>query len=325
MQQRLSLKQGLGGAVLALAMSLSAAPAWSAKIPTAPTEFTVSGQRLAALSETDREDVLDLIGDVNKKRERAAKDMRRAAEDRAEGKLERAAEREARAAEHWADAEADAARVTSILAGKGDPGPAGRRHADERHERARATAKDHGRVGVDKALENATSRKGDFALKTAKIVTKTPNGRLTLWIEDHGARVGKKLDAPGAGEMALWQDGKTHAKRLATGETFTSPFRMRDMEAGPFATTPARQLELSGHYERIGACTVLGRTGELWRYSLPIANARGHAEGCRWNGLEMRWSEVDGAGRKSVVREVVELTEGEGIPRQIAALSKIGK
>ena len=322
MHVRLSLKQYLDGAVFALAISLSAGPAWSAKIPTKASEFSVSDQALAALSEDDREDVVDLIGDVNRKRERAATDMRRAAEDRSQGKPERAAEREARAAERWADAQADAERVRSILAGTGDPGPADRRNAEHRHERAKATANHQGRVGVDKALDNATSREGDFALKTAKIVTKTPNGRLTLWIEEHGARVGKELDKPGEGELALWQDGKTVAKRLATGQTFTTPFRMRDMEAGPFATTPAKQLEQSGHYKRIGDCTVLGRTGELWRYRLPIANAKGHAEGCRWNGLELRWTEVDGAGRKTVVREVVELSEGEGIPEHISTLSK---
>ncbi len=319
-----------GVAVFGL-VQVSAAP--DVAVPENPPVYEVDPGKLAALSEDDRDDVLDLIGDVNSKRERAAEEMRRAAKDRARGKLDRATEREASAAEKWADAEADAARVVSILAGKGDPGPAPRGQTPKGEPAsapARAAAQamvdapknvdGNGRLGVDAAIANATRKEGDFALEAARIVTQYPDGTLTLWIEDHGARVAKETDRASSRDIALWQEGRTYADRRDGSDPFTSPFRIRDMEAGPFATTPAKQLEQSGHYERVGDCEVLGRTGELWRYRLPMAHAKGYAEGCRWNGLELKWTEFDGRGGASVAREVIELEVGAGIPKRFDAL-----
>ncbi|MGF1455800.1 MAG: hypothetical protein ACFB6R_10530 [Alphaproteobacteria bacterium] len=313
-------------AVLSIGLVQSTRAASPSDIPLDPPRFEVDAHTLARLPQKDRADVEDLIDDINRKRRDAAEDMQRAAEDRARGKAEKAAEREADAAETWADAKSDAARVASLLAGQGDPGPdhlpTEQGSADRSMVEAPSEADRNGRLGVDAAIANATKQEGDFTLKAARIVTQYADGRLTLWIEDHGTRTGKALDRAGNREVALWQDGRTYVKRLDTGETYVSPFRLRDMEPGPFATTPARQLIQSGHYERIGACTAAGQAGELWRYRLPMAGAKGYAEGCRANGLELKWTEFDGNGGSETVREVVEIEIGAQIPSHIAALAQ---
>lgn len=265
-------------------------------------QFTVPAHALAALSDEDRDDVIDLIEDINNDRRRARERLERAARAEERGDAERAADQRTAARASAEEAAQAAAEVAAILAGG---------HADDTHAAAAATTE--------------TTTGGDFALESARITWRLPDGERTIWFTDHGATVAMESEIESVEgfrhKIALWTDGRLYMHDLTTDEDTTSPLRLRVMEPTYFALTPAAQLEQSGAYERVGDDEILGRTCELWRYTLTAGGAGG-SQGCKWRTIEMLWIDLDADGAEIRRREVVSLEEGVDIPARFLALAE---
>ena len=160
-----------------------------------------------------------------------------------------------------------------------------------------------------------------FGLEQFKIVFELEGqetGTRTLWIEDHGARVGMESDVmvytEAQHQLYYWDGEQSYMQSLPDGEVTTAPLRVKASEPTSFATTSETNLTTVG-YQKIGEKTVLGYTCEHWQ------NLSLNFEGCRWNHLELEF--LNGAGTQNVVQRTTatELVEGEGIPERIRELA----
>ncbi len=159
-----------------------------------------------------------------------------------------------------------------------------------------------------------------FGVKTFKVVYALEGqetGTRTIWVEDHGARVGLEDSLTSYGQAKWWRyywDGtRSYMQNLPDGEVATSPVRTKPAEPSAFATTPAASLERAG-YTRLGEKTILGKTCEHWK------NEQFNYEGCRWQHLELEF--MNGAGGAKILQRTVatDFVEGEAIPSRITSL-----
>jgi hypothetical protein len=215
---------------------------------------------------------------------------------------------------------APAALVFAVLVASGAATGCGER--DRAAGRAPDTTEtaDVGKV-VERGVAAVVPPADRFGVETFRVVFELEGqetGRRTMWVEDHGSRVGIEEELTGYGgpqrKLYYWDGARSHMQDLPDGEVYTTTIRTKVSEPTAFATTSAADLERVG-YERLGEKTVAGKTCEHWK------NARFNYEGCRWNGIELEF--LNGAGTDKILQRTVavEFVEGEGIPDRVKAIA----